>query len=57
MAKNNICPHRKDNPLTISFDLGIKFLKCHVDLTLDEGYLERRANETVRSKCRHHACH
>ncbi len=41
---------RAKSPVAAQFDFGIKFLRFHLDLSLDDDYLERRANETVRSK-------
>jgi len=49
-------PSVETNPFSVSLNLGFKFIKCHVDLSLNEDYLERRRNEAVRSKCSNHEC-
>ncbi len=43
------------NPMMVQLDFGIKFLRFHLELSLDENYLERRRNETLRSKCSNNA--
>ncbi|WP_158589562.1 hypothetical protein [Butyrivibrio sp. CB08] len=62
-SKKTVCKKRNTpkpqctdkNPFSVSLNFGFKVLKCQIDISLDEDYLERRRNETVRSKCGNNA--